>query len=248
MKNCNKCGAMIPDEAMFCTSCGAPIEEIAETTVLDDSLSEQDASIFKENDFDATGLLTEDDFEATGVLKKEPVQEIYSYESVARSNSNEYKNVNSAFMNPNLQQNQTQQVNVFQSQESVSQNKITYLDFFEKFASRKTKGNIKTTGIIAIITSVLSLALVAMGNYLSVIDLIVYAVLAVLILKKKSWVFTLVLACYSGLFTIIGLVMSGTPSGIFALVMAIMATINGKKLSDAYNNYIATGVFPVSEI
>lgn len=241
MKNCNKCGAMIPDEAMFCTSCGAPIDDFEGTTVLDNGF---------ENDPEATGILAESNFNSIVISerKRDSLNEIYSYESVSGTNANEYKNVNSAFMNPNLQQNQTQQVNVFQSQESVSQNKITYLDFFEKFASRKTKGNIKTTGIIAIITSVLSLALVAMGNYLSVIDLIVYAVLAVLILKKKSWVFTLVLACYSGLFTIIGLVMSGTPSGIFALVMAIMATINGKKLSDAYNNYIATGVFPVNEI
>ncbi len=237
MKNCKKCGAMIPDEAMFCTSCGTKIENDFEgTTVLDDSLSSYDAGIFEETEPADTTVLNEQDWDETSVLD-DPAE-----------NMPKNKEVHSAFVNPNFQQNSAQQFNSIPNQENPSQNKMPYLDFFDKFASKKTKGNIKTTGIIAIITSVLSLALVAMGNYLSVIDLIVYAVLAVLILKKKSWIFTLVLACYSGLFTIIGLVMSGTPSGIFALVMAIMATINGKKLSDAYNNYIATGAFPVSEI
>lgn len=91
MKTCKKCGAMLPDEARFCTSCGASLEEnFDETTVLDD-----------------TKLLPEDDFEATGVLDEEPVNEIYSYESVGGKESVE--NVNSAFVNPNFQQNQTQQ-------------------------------------------------------------------------------------------------------------------------------------------
>lgn len=104
MKICNKCGAMLPDEAMFCTSCGTSLDEDFDGTIV---LEDNDIDKTYENDLDATGLLNEDDFEATGILDEESVQEIYSYETVSDSESIE--SVNSAYINPNFQQNQTQQ-------------------------------------------------------------------------------------------------------------------------------------------
>lgn len=247
MKKCNSCGVMLPDNAMFCTSCGTPADRASDGAIdVNDGL--EDTSVLDENDLDATGLLTEED----------NVNEVYSYE-FSDNAAMPVENVNSAYVNPNFQKNPYPQtnsfqpnpannMNSFQNQADISQNKMSYPDFYDKFASKKTKGYIKSTGIIAIITAVLSLVLLGMGNYLSALDVIVYTVSAILILKKKSWIFTLVLACYSGIFTIIGFALSGTPSGIVATIIAIFATVGGKKLSDAYQRYNSTGEFPFNEI
>lgn len=238
MKNCNKCGAMIPDEAMFCTSCGTKIENDLEgTTVLDDNLSSRDAGVFEETNFSDTSVLNEQDWDDTSILV-DPT-----------ANIPEFRDINSAFVNPNSQQNPTQQFNNISNQKNPSPNKMTYLDFFDKFASKKVKNNAKTVGIICIITAVISLGILgATTNPLSVIDIIFYGVFAGLILKKKNWVFTLPVCIYGGVFTIIGLVMSGTPSGIFAFVMSIIATISLKKVDEAYKQYLVTNQLPENEI
>ena len=125
---------------------------------------------------------------------------------------------------------------------------MTLEQFFDKFASKKTKNWHRTIAFICIFTALLSLVLLVMGNYLSVIDVIFYIVFGILLLKKKSWVFPLIVTCYGGLFTIIGLLNNSTPSGIFACVVAILATIGAKKVNDAYKVYITTGQIPNTEI
>jgi hypothetical protein len=138
------------------------------------------------------------------------------------------------------------QQNPFVCQNPVE--KMTLEQFFEKFASKKTKNWYKTIAIICIITAVLSLGLLGIGNYFSVIDVIFYLVFGILLFKKKNWILPLVVTCYGGLFTIIGIATTGTPSGIFACVLGIMATIGAKKVNDAYKTYTSTGQIPSNEL
>ncbi|MBS7359125.1 MAG: zinc ribbon domain-containing protein [Oscillospiraceae bacterium] len=261
---CNNCGCELPGEAKFCTACGTPVKEF-----FDDKIE----SAYKNHDFDydtdATGLLAEDDLGATGVLneynsndtvvltEEENGNDVYSG-NFSNNIATPIENVNSSFVNPNLQKNAFNQVNSFQGRSDTFQNKMSYLDFFDEFASKKTKSYIKSTGIIAIITAVLGLVLiVANGIYdgfyfkriiYSAFSVIVFMVFGILILKKKSWIFTLVLACCGGISTVINFMELGNPSGIVATIIAISATVGGKKISDAYKEYISTGKFPDNEI
>lgn len=242
---CNNCGCELPREAKFCTLCGTPVTEAFAGTI------ESDTKDYDFNyDMDATGLLAEDDPYATGVLN-----EYNSNDTVVLT---EEANVNSSFVNPNLQENAFTQMNSFQGQANTSQNKMSFLEFYDEFASKKTKSYVKSTGIMAIITAVLGLVLIGLYIFYYCVDLeeiiycalnvIVYTVFAVLILKKKNWVFTLVFACYSGISTVINFMELKNPSGIVATIIAVFATVGVKKISDAYKEYISTGKLPDNEL
>lgn len=241
MKTCNKCGTQVIDEAVFCTSCGA---------------------------------ILEDETEETGVLFEEEEnshQDIYTPQPIYEPQPMDTENANPAYVNPAFNQDvkqppvQTQQnyYNPRQSEQNInSQNtyqqtipnampgaKLSYEEFYDRFASKKTKNNAKTVGIICIITAVVGLGILGMRtNALYAIDIIFYSVFAGLILKKKKWVLTLLVCIYGGVFTIIGLVISGTPSGIFAFVMSIIATISLKKVDDAYKQYLVKNQLPQNKI
>ena len=97
MKNCNKCGATLPDEAVFCPNCGTLVEEDLEATGL---LDEND---YEEN----TGVLTDDELEETGLLDEpspdyqtQPVPTSFTENEVKQPNLDE---VPQAYVNPNYQ-------------------------------------------------------------------------------------------------------------------------------------------------
>lgn len=70
MKKCKMCGAQVRDEAMFCTSCGAPFEDEENTTVLVDNEDEIDGTSVLSDEFEEenTSVLSEEDDSGTTVL------------------------------------------------------------------------------------------------------------------------------------------------------------------------------------
>lgn len=120
--------------------------------------------------------------------------------------------------------------------------------FYQRFASKKSKGWVNTIAIICIITAIVSLGQVALENFFHIIDVVVYTALAVLIFKKKNWIYSLIVTCYGGVFSIAGLLLTGVPTGFFAIIAGIFATIALKKVHDAYKIYRTSGQLPTTEI
>lgn len=156
-----------------------------------------------------------------------------NYQSNANANYQQYANsydVNNPYANPNGAM-------------------LTYEQFYELYASNKTKSNAKTISVICFITAALSLILLfAAGDFIGIVDIIFYVIFGILIMKKPKWQLTLPVAIYGGIFSIIGLVTSGTPGGILALIISIMATVQLKKVDDAYKNYLMTNQVPPIQI
>ena len=241
MKTCSNCGAQLKEGSSFCTTCGQPVQQDdplnGGTTLLGDSFdAETGTTVLDEAINPIPDYLVEDP-----VPEDEPIFHMPNVE-------------NNIEQQPGIVQgNQPNQGNTNQY-ETISPNPWTdakpqsFAEFYELVASSKTKGQIKALGIIAIITAALSLVLTFTLNPLGVIDVIFYTVMAVLLFKKRSWIIPLIMVIYSGIFTIIELAVSGTPSGIVVLIVGIMAIINMKKLDTAYKNYQSTGIMPTEQI
>lgn len=133
---------------------------------------------------------------------------------------------------------------------------MSFEDFYNLFASKKTKGMVKTVCIVGIITAVVCTGFLGKSIYwgdigtiiLSVIDITVYLLLGIMTLKKKNWTYPLVMTVYGGVFSIISIVLNGRLTGIFAIVAGIIATISLKKLNNAYKNYLSTKQVPINKI
>lgn len=199
MKFCKTCGAKLSDDAAFCYICGGSAEQ-ADTVKMPIDVG----------DIEATTVLNADSFdEGTTVLNGDnPYQDMYAQPPVQQQPPVQTY--------PNLMQN------------GYPNTQFTFEQFFDRFASNKTKGYVKWLGIIAIVTAVLSLVGIFTGNYVVIIDLIFYGVFSFLLLKKKNWVFPLIVTCYSGIFTIINIALGGAPSGIVALILGILSTVKMK--------------------
>lgn len=225
MKFCKVCGTQLPDEAAFCTNCGNTIEQ---TTVVnaDNTIDDDGTTVLVQDDFDE-GTTVLDESEGTTILEEYPIDGAV------------FTPHQPPIYEPPIG---TTPVNPVQNQQ------FTFEQFFDAFASKKTKSNAKWLGIITIITAVLSLILVVSGSLFNIIDLIFYGVFVVLLNKKKNWLFPLIVTCYSGAFTVINLAMGGAPGGIVALILGIMTTISFKKLNDAYKAYQTSGQVPSGQI
>ena len=223
MKFCKVCGAQLPDEAVFCTNCGNTIEQ---TTVINADNTIDDGS---------TTVLTQDDYdEGTTVL-----DEVENTDVLNDPNKNVILTPPMPIYEPPIG---TTPVNPVQNQQ------FTFEQFFEVYASPKTKSNEKFLKVITIVTAVASIALIFTGSVVSILDAVFFTVFSVLLIKKRNWIFPLIIACYGCLFTIISLEVGGAPSGIVALIVAIKATINFKKLYDAYKAYQTSGQVPSGQI
>lgn len=120
--------------------------------------------------------------------------------------------------------------------------------FYKQFASKKTNGWVVAIIAACFLTAAVSIPSLAFGNLLSILDVVFYLVFGILLLVKKKWYFSLPVTIYSGIGTMLMLVMSGTATGIFALIAGIISTIKLRKINAAYKQYKGCGVLPQNEI
>ena len=123
-----------------------------------------------------------------------------------------------------------------------------YIDFFNVYASKNTNGWMTGLLVCCIITAVVSVAGIAMGNFLSILDLVLSLAFGILCkVKKKSWA-ALAMSIYSIFSCVLGIVLGGTPSGWLLILCGIMSYKNIKKIEDAYKAYQSSGTLPSAQI
>lgn len=204
---CEKCGKEIPMDSNVCMYCGASVEDLEETSVLD----EYGTDILEPNEDDGTDVL-----EDVYIPPVQPPQPL---------------------------------INPISEPQTDFGKRLSYIEFYNKFASKKAKNTTTTIGVICFIT--LAIGIVALFGYsgpLAFLDIAFYLVFGIIILKTKKWWSTLSVCIYSGIFSIIGFITSQSFTGIVALIVGIMATISLKRLDDAYKAYLVNGIEPNSEI
>lgn len=236
---CNNCNSMLPENSTFCPNCGATVNtEQYETEVLSDV---GDTTVLNRNEQTNNYSYTNQGAYYNPNSQQNNTQQQYSnyQQNPQQYSQQQYGNYN---------QYPPQQNNMYPPQGNFAQGVTSYKDFFKRFASKKARNYMNTLGAITILTALISIYYTVMLSYICVLDVIVYAILSVLIFTQKHWVVTLITACYGGVATLIAISTTGKPSGIFALVISILATVASKKVSDAYKNYKATGTLPNSEI
>ena len=131
----------------------------------------------------------------------------------------------------------------------LSQRNLTEKEFFKQYATKGAKSLRTANGVVCFVTAAVSIVLIALlGNMYSIIDLILYFILGILTFSTKNWVCPLLVAITGGTGTIIGLVTTGTLSGVPALIIAIGATSNAKLVHDAYLRYKNEGIIPSAPV
>ncbi len=132
--------------------------------------------------------------------------------------------------------------------ERTSVKDYSYIAFYEKFASKKTRSWTTTMVVICFLSSATSIVPLALGQIISIVDVLFYGLMGFALLKTKKWVFTLIPTLYSGFFTVVALASSGAATGVVALVSGIMSTLALRKINAAFKNYEVTRVCPERDI
>lgn len=241
MKTCSSCGSSLADDASFCNVCGMPVENQSDVNTFEKTfISGEDTIVLGENDTVVSAKRTDGDANLNGISQQQPENQPGAVQQQF-GGAGQYGGVAGQFGN------QTQQGYI--QTEYAQPNFDTFEQFFEAYAASATKSRLKILAIICFITAGLSLVFVlALGNYLSVVDVAFYTVFGILLLKKRNWVFPLVVTIYSGTFTVITIAMGGIPGGVVSLILGVLSVISMKKLNTAYQEYQSTGVLPGEQI
>ena len=120
--------------------------------------------------------------------------------------------------------------------------------FYKQFASKNTKGWTTTLIVGCFLTVVSSILPLMSGNIFSILDIVFYLAFGILLIVQKKWYFALPVTIYSGIWTIVTVLMAGAATGILALIAGIASTIKLKKLNEAYKQYKTSGLFPSNMI
>lgn len=141
--------------------------------------------------------------------------------------------------------------------------KMLEKDFYQRFAAKSTKSWVivmvvccflsAVVGIAQIVVNARELRLAMMFSNaatllitISVIEIVYYVAMGILLLAKKKWFFTLIIAVVEVITRVLILMITEifTYQGVFFLIIAIICTTSLKKVNDAYKIYKNTGNVP----
>ncbi len=126
---------------------------------------------------------------------------------------------------------------------------MTYGEFYNRFASKKTRNFVTWMAVICFVTAALSLVLaVTLENYLSILDIVVYVSMGILLLSTKQSIFATLPTIYGAIWTVVGLVGGGAPSGVVAIVVGVSCMGQLNKVKKAYDKYRMDGLAPTEEL
>lgn len=238
MKYCQNCGKALPDGAMFCEDCGTQCDSTFNNYSNQNNYSYNEKTVLVSN-YHSNNNTNDNSSSNNG-------QAQYHQANNYGQEFQQPNNYNQAYQQPSY--NYYSQNQPYQNNYDQQNHILTYKEFYDQFASKNAKGNMIAIGIICILTALISIRPLVFGNYFSIIDIIFYAVFAILIFTTKHWVLPLIVTCYGGIFSVLGVILAGSPNGVVAVIVGIMATISVKKVHEAYNKYLTTGELPTQAI
>lgn len=121
---------------------------------------------------------------------------------------------------------------------------INYKDFYNAYASKKTKNWVIAFTVVCFITAATSVLSLISGNVFSLIDIIFYIICGILLLSLKKWGVALAATIYSSIGTILIVLEAGAATGIAALVCGIFCIVQLRKVNTAFKEYKSTGELP----
>lgn len=121
-------------------------------------------------------------------------------------------------------------------------------EFYEQYVSKGSKSWIVWFLVINFASAALSLPSLLTGIVVSVVDIVVYLLIGIVVLRKKSWIAALIGAIYSGLGSLLSMIVSQQVVGIPYMIVAIMAMRKLRKLQTGYREYTISGKVPDMEI
>ena len=137
----------------------------------------------------------------------------------------------------------------YQAPNPYAPQNLSYTDFYNRYASKKTRNYVTAMAVIFFFSAFVNLILLLVtGNALCILDVLVFAVMGAALLGSKQSIFAVVPTIYSAFGTVLGLVTSGTPSGIAALIVGVACIGQLNKLQKAYNQYKLDGLAPTEEL
>ena len=137
----------------------------------------------------------------------------------------------------------------YQAPGAYAPQNMTYGEFYNRFASKKTRNFVTWMAVICFVTAALSLVFaVTLENYLSILDIVVYVSMGILLLSTKQSIFATLPTIYGAIWTVVGLVGGGAPSGIVAIVVGVSCMGQLNKVKKAYDKYRMDGLAPMEEL
>lgn len=127
----------------------------------------------------------------------------------------------------------------------------SYVQFYEEFATKGLKSEVKCLVILGYINvGISALLLLLMGYLVAVIDILILVGATVTLQKTKKWGAALVFIIYCGISILSYLGATGEIRGGAAIVfiVALMTAGGLKKIGEAYKEYQLSGTIPAEQI
>ena len=132
-----------------------------------------------------------------------------------------------------------------------SQEPLNYKQFYEKFAAKGLKSDVKALFIVCyVLAGFCVLISVLQGNIFGILDVIIYLVCGILIQATKKWGATLALLIIVSINAIFSFAAGGGMGALvfFVLLAGLMCTVGLKKLGNAFKSYVNDGSLPMEQI
>lgn len=123
---------------------------------------------------------------------------------------------------------------------------LDYLGFTELDEVKKESGRMKTAGILCFVSAGITALLgIFLGYYSIFLDVAILVILGFFIMKRKSFVASVLLCVYAGLNVIVSLMQDGSIGGVVVIIAAAYSIFASMKLRKAWKEYQQTGSFTV---
>lgn len=123
---------------------------------------------------------------------------------------------------------------------------MSFEEFKAAVGTSAIDSGFKALGIIALISAALCTVLAIFLNPVSAVDAVLNLVVGLVIIagKKRSKGILIFMIVYFAISAVASLAMGSAPGGIVVLIVTITTLSKVKKLEQAYQNYLSTGMMP----